>query len=200
MRILLAAAAILIQFCAAAAIEKPSEKLFPFTFKEAPLTKVIDYYSGHTGQKFVLDASVASNVKISIVEPAKISQKEAFNLLSASLALSSVAISNRDGTLVLSSAKNMERSYIPVVTELPPLHPEKLVTWVVTLKNADPNQLSQQVRMMTSKDGELVTYGQNRLLVTDWVSSLYRVKDLIEHLDKPTEAKAPAPSPDKKSF
>jgi type II secretory pathway component GspD/PulD (secretin) len=185
---------IFFSFCAAAAIEKPSEKTFAFTFKETPLAKVIDYYSAHTGQKFVLDGSVANNVKISIVEPAKISPKEAFNLLSASLALSGVAISNREGTLVLASAKNMQRSYISVVTELPPLQPEKLVTWVVVLKNSDANQLSQQVRVLTSKDGELVSYGQNRLLVTDWVSSLYRMKDLIDQLDKPADAKVPAPT------
>lgn len=179
------------------------EKSFPFTFHEAPLNKVVDYYSSHTGQKLVVDPTLASSVKINIVEPTKVSAKEAFNLLSASLALSGVAISNRDGTLVLAGARSMQRSYIPVVTELPALQPEKLATWVVTLKNADATQISQQVRMLTSKDGEIVAYGSNRLLVTDWVSSLYRIRDLIDQLDKPVEAKAsPAiPPPEtKKTF
>lgn len=187
MRILLAALVISGQ-CALAATEKP----FAFTFKDAPLSKVIDYYSAHTGQKFVLDGSVANSVKVNIIEPAKVTSKEAFNLLSASLALNGVAISDREGTLVLASARAMQRSYIPVVTELPPLQPEKLVTWVVNLKHADANQVSQQVRILTSKDGEIAAFGANRLLVTDWVSSLYRVKDLIDQIDRAPEAKAAA--------
>ena len=191
MRILLAALVISSQ-CAAAAVEKP----FAFTFKDAPLSKVVDYYSAHTGQKFVLDGSVANSVKVNIIEPSKVSAKEAFNLLSASLALNSVAISDRQGTLVLASARSMQRSYIPVVTELPTLQPEKLVTWVVSLKHADANQISQQIRILTSKDGELAAFGSNRLLVTDWVSSLYRVKDLIDQIDRAPEAKAAvAPEP-----
>lgn len=197
MRILLAAFLISSQ-CFAAAIEKP----FAFTFKEASLSKVIEYYSAHTGQKFVLDSSVASNVKVTILGTSKVRAKEAFNLLSASLALSGVAISDRDGTMVLASARNMQRSYIPVVTTLPPLQPEKMVTWIVNLKNADANQISQQVRIMTSKDGELVAYGSNRLLVTDWVSSLYRMKDLIDQLDRAPQTKASASSDNgqKKTF
>lgn len=198
MRILLAAFFILSHVAYAA-----SEKTFPFTFREAPLTKVIDYYSTHTSQKFVIDSPVASSVKVTIIEPSKVTSKEAFNLLSASLALSGIAISNRDGTLVLASARNMQRSFIPVVTELPPLQPEKLVTWIVTLKHADPNQISQQVRIMTSKDGEMASYGSNKLLLTDWVSSLYRMKDLIDQLDKAPEAKTPAAAavdPNKKSL
>jgi type II secretory pathway component GspD/PulD (secretin) len=187
LRILLAAFFLSSQCFAAA-----GEKTFAFTFKEAPLNKVIDYYSAHAGQKFVVDPSASGNVHITIVEPSKVSAKEAFNLLSAALALNSIAISDRNGTLVLASARSMQRSYIPVVTELPPLQPEKLVTWVVILKHADANQISQQVRIMTSKDGELVAYGSNKLLVTDWVSSLYRMKDLIEQIDKAPEAKAAA--------
>jgi type II secretory pathway component GspD/PulD (secretin) len=198
LRILLAAFLLLGQSAAALLPEKP----FPFKFNEAPLTKVIDFYSTNTGQKFVVDASVASTVRVTIIEPGKVTAKEAFNLLSASLALNSIAISNRDGTLVLASARTMQRSYIPVVTDLPLLQPEKMVTWIITLRHTDANQMQQQVRAMTSKDGELSVAGQNKLLVTDWVSSLYRLRDLVENLDKaPTETKAAAiPDPNKKSL
>lgn len=171
---------------------------FPFNFHEATLSKVVSYYSTQTGQKFVVDPTLGSNIKVTILQPAKVSSKEAFNLLSASLALSGVAISNRDGTYVLASARSMGRSFIPVVTDLPPLHPEKLVTWVVNLKHADATSIVQQVRMLTSKDGEMTAYGPSRLLFTDWVSSLYRVRDLINELDKPQESKPPAAAPEGK--
>jgi type II secretory pathway component GspD/PulD (secretin) len=177
----------LIPLTAGAAIDHS----FPFTFQEAPLNKVVGIYSAQTNQRFVIDPSVSANTKVTIIESGKISGKEAYNLLSASLALEGIAISNRDGTYVVAGAKTIQRSYIPVVTDLPTLQPEKLVTWIVTLKNADANGILQQLRMLTSKEGEMVAYGQNRLMITDWVSNLYRVHDLIEHIDKPTESKAP---------
>ena len=93
-------AAVLMVFSASA----HAEKTFSFSFHETPLTKVIEFYSQQTGQKFVIDAALAANSKLTIVAPAKVTAKEAFNLLSASLALSGCAISNRDGTNVLASA------------------------------------------------------------------------------------------------
>lgn len=166
-----------------------AEKSFLFSFHESPLTKVIEAYSMQTGQKFVIDGSLASSIKLTIVEPTKVTAKEAFNLLSAALALSGVAISTRDGTYVLAAARSMERSFIPVVNDLPPLQPERLVTWVVTLKFADATNILNQVRILPSKDGEAQAYGQNRLLFTDWVSNLYRIKELINQLDRPQETK-----------
>ena len=171
------------------------DRSFPFNFQDASLNKVVGVYSAQTGHKFVVDPAVTANTKITIIDSGKITSKEAFNLLSASLALNGIAISNRDGTFVVANAKTIQRSYIPVVTELPTLHPEKLVTWVVTLKTADAGNILQQVRLLTSKEGEMVNYGQNRLMITDWVSNLYRVHDLIDQIDKPTEAKAPLPPP-----
>lgn len=170
-----------------------AERPFSFSFHEVPLTKVIELYSQQTGQKFVIDSSLASNIKVTIVEPGKVSTKEAFNLLSASLALSGVAISNRDGTFVLASVKSTERSFIPVVNDLPTLQPERLVTWVVTLKYADAANILSQVRILPSKDGEMQAYGQNRLMFTDWVSNLYRIKELINQLDKPQEIRESKP-------
>lgn len=170
-----------------------AEKMFPFTFHETPLTKVIEAYSKATGQRFVIDAALASNIKLTILEPGTVSSKDAFNLLSAALALNSVAISQREGTFVMANARNMERSFIPVLTDLPPLQPERLVTWVVTLHHADAGNILNQVRILPSKDGEMQAYGQNRLLFTDWVSNLYRIKELINQLDKPEAPKPSAP-------
>lgn len=174
----------------------PPEKTFAFNFRDAPLTKVVEYYSNQTGQKFVIDSSLTATVKVTIVQSKRVAPAEAFNLLSASLALSGVAISNRDGTYVLASARSMERSYIPVVSELPPLQPERLVTWVINLKHADATSVMQQLRILASKDGEVVTYGQSRLMITDWVSNLYRVKELIAQIDKASDT-PPAPAPAK---
>jgi type II secretory pathway component GspD/PulD (secretin) len=173
------------------------EKTFHFNFEDAPLTKVLAIYSAQSGQKFVVDPNLGQSVKVTIVQTGKVGAKEAFNLLSASLSLSGVAVSDRQGTLVLASVRSMERSYIPVVTELPPLQPERLVTWVINLKNADGGNIVQQLRILTSKDGEMQSFNQKGLMITDWVSNLYRVRALLEQVDK--EVAPPTPqAPDRK--
>lgn len=174
------------------------EKSFNFSFKEAPLSNVVQVYANQTGKKFVIEPEISANAKVTIIQSQKVGAKEAFDLLSAALALSSVAISDRNGTFVVANAKSIEKSYIPVTSELPPLHPEKLTTWVATLKHVEANNVIQQARALASKDGEVAPYGNNRLIFTDWVSNLYRVREMLDQIDRTPESK-PVPLVDPKN-
>lgn len=165
------------------AAEKAPAATFSFQFKNAPVGEVIQYYSKISGQRFVIDAN--ANGRITILNPVKVTVEDGFNLLSTALMANSLAISDHDGTFFVSQARNIQRNRIPVVTELPPSKPEKMVSWIIDLKNGNGNAMMKELRMLTSKDGEVMSYGEKRLVIQDWLSNLYRVRDVLAQLDQP---------------
>lgn len=169
-----------------------SDGTFPFQFKMADIADVIQTYAKITGQKFVVDANVHG--KVTIINPHKVNAEEAFNLLSSSLATNGVAISQQGDTMLVCQARYVQRNLIPVVTELPPLKPEKMISWVVELKNIDADDVNKELRLIASNQGEVFPFGRKYLIMSDWVSNLYRVRDIITQIDKPGY-QAPKPSP-----
>lgn len=153
-----------------------------FNFKDADMSKVIEEYAKASGQKFVVDSNLRG--KISLINSGPITLTEAFNQLSSGLAVNGAAISKQDDVMLISHARNIQRNLLEVSSELPPLRPEKMQTLIINLKYATAGELNKELRILTSKDGELVPVTRtNQLIITDWVSNLYRVQKLIKEID-----------------
>src|SRR5262245_43111062 len=103
-----------------------------FSYKDAEVLKVIEDYSSASGQKFVVDANVKG--KVTVFNPNSISIDEAFNQLSMVLASNGLAISKQGDVMMISQARRIQRNLIDVTTDLPPLKPEKMHTWIINLK------------------------------------------------------------------
>lgn len=167
-----------------------AEDTLKMYYKNEEILKVIEVYSKASGQKFIIDPSVRG--KISIFQQEEISLSEAFNQLSTALAVNGFAISKQGDTMVIASARNIQRSLLEVTTQVPSLKPERMVTWIVTLKNATASELHSNVRTLSSRDGEINTYQRlNQLYITDWASNLNRIAALVAELDKRQDPTAP---------
>jgi general secretion pathway protein D len=155
-----------------------------FNFQNADITSVIKEYAKMSGQKFIVDANATG--KITIINRDPISVEEAFNQLSNALAVDDLAISKRGDLMVITHARAVERDLIDVSTELPPLTPTKLATWIVSLKYLSADNVNRELRLLTSRDGEVFPSSHNnQLVITDYTPNLYRVAKLIEKLDVP---------------
>lgn len=163
-----------------------AEKSMKMNFKNEDLSKIIEVYSKASGQKFVVDSAVQGKVSIFLPEPVSI--EEAFNQLSSALALNSYAISKQGDTMVVKSARNIQRDLIEVSTERPTLKPERMYTWVYSLKNTPADDIMKELRILPSKDGELTMHARNnQLIFTDWASNLNRIADILKEIDKPQD-------------
>jgi general secretion pathway protein D len=159
-----------------------------FSFQNEDVAKVVETYSKLTGQKFVLDSSVRG--KISIFGADNVTTEEAFNLLSSGLATNGYAISKQEDTMIIKSARNIQRDLIETTTSLPALKPERMVTYIYTFKNIPATTINRDLRILTSKDGECSVYArQNQIIMTDWASNIQRVDDLFKQIDRPTDPK-----------
>lgn len=174
-------------FATAAMAQSKSDVKIKMYFPNEELVKVIDFYSKSSGQKMILDPNVHG--KVSILVSDELTLDEAFNQLSSALALNGYAISKQGDTMMIASARNVQRSLVEVSAERPNLKPERMVTWVYTVKNLPADAINRDLRILCSKDGEMsVNMSKNQLIFTDWASNLNRIADLLKEIDKPTEA------------
>lgn len=156
-------------------------------FNNEELTKIIEFYSKFSGQKFVVDATVRGKISIFLQEP--VSVEEAFNHLSSALALNGYAISKQGDTMVIAAARNIQRDLIEVSTERPGLKPQRLYTWIYNVRHLAADSINREFRIFPSKEGEMtVSAGTNQLVFTDWVSNLNRVAEILKEIDKPIDA------------
>lgn len=161
-----------------------SVKKISFSFENAELSKIVSVYAKVSGQRFVIDPSFRG--KATILLPGPVSIEDAFSLMSTALASNQFAISERGDTMVIMSARNVQRSLIPTTSQLPPLNPEKMIMMIFQLKHVSAEEMNRRLRILPSKDGEITPFEQsNKLLVTDWVSNVHRIAKVIAELDQP---------------
>jgi general secretion pathway protein D len=171
-------------FCSLTIFAQPKINM---SFNNEDLNKVIETYSKASGQKFVVDPSVRGKISIFLPEPVTI--EEAFNHLSTALAVNGYAISKQLDTMVVRTARNIQRDLIEVSTERPALKPERMYTWIYKGKHLSAEQISRELRILSSRDGEISPYTRtNQIIICDWVSNINRVADLLNELDKPVDA------------
>jgi general secretion pathway protein D len=157
-----------------------------FQFKNVEVDVVIAAYSKATQQKFIVDPNVRG--KITLITPNKVAIEEAFHLMSTALAINGYAILKEGDLMIVRSARNAQRSFVDVKTELPELRPERMATWVYKFKNIRSESVNRDLRILTSKDGELSVHADtNSVIICDWTSNLQRVAKIFEQIDVKTK-------------
>lgn len=191
--------AVIVLISLASLMAQSAEKM-KMNFSKEELTKVIEAYSKAYGQKFIVDPGVRGTVTIMV--PETVEQAEAFNHLSSALALNGYGISKQGDTMVVRSARNVQRDLIEVGVNRPELKPERMYTWIYNVKNVPALQINRDLRIFPSKDGEMsVNPATNQLIITDWVSNLNRIADILAEVDKkPTGEAAKFAEASKKMF
>lgn len=173
----------LLAFFTIASLAFAAESKIKMSYDNAEITKVLESYSKATGQKFVVDPGVRGRVSIFLQEP--VTPQEAFNHLSSALALNGFAISKQGDTMIVKSARNIQRDLIEVSTERPGLTPQRMYTWIYTFKYISAEMVSRDLRILPSKDGEMNTNAAtNQIIISDWVTNLNRIGDIFKEIDK----------------
>lgn len=130
-----------------------------------------------------LDNSSARRTYESVLDDPNPTLPEAYELLSESLALNGLAILEKEGVSVVLAARNAQRSFIPVTTELPAQKPERMVSWVYEPKTMKADDINKNMRVLSSKDGEIIVTTNNRLIFTDWTSNIQKIAKTLEQVD-----------------
>lgn len=164
-----------------------AEKTYDFSFKNKDILEAIDSYAKMSKKTFVIDPSVRG--KVTVLNPEPVTVTQAFNQLSSALQQNGFVIYQTGEKLNISAARFAQRSSISVVTELPPIEPEQMITYIYKPKFLKAEELNKNLRILPSKDGEMVVGPNNTIVFSDWISTLHRIQAVLAELDKDPKAK-----------
>ena len=161
------------------------KKIKSFDYPNADLVEVIKAISKLTGKNFIIDPSLR-NAKITIIAPSEITVAEAYKAFLSALAMNQYT--------VVPSGRFLKIRPIPIAkqdsieTYAGDYFPDsdQLITRIIKLKYINATEVEKQLRALSSKGGEVTSYGPtNSLIITDLGSNVERVANIIEQLDVP---------------
>lgn len=174
---------------AMASPDEINDKNFPdlidsFDYNNAEITDVIKAISELTGKNFIIDPAVRG--KITIIAPTKISVAEAYRAFLSALAINGYTVVPSGGFLKVKSSRNAQRDNIDTYSGTYFPNSDQMITRIIHLKHISAEQVSRELRILNSKDGELSPYPQtNSLILSDYGSNIERVMKIINQLDVP---------------
>lgn len=174
---------------AKAGLEDITNENFPetiesFDFPNVEITDVIKAISELTGKNFIIDPGVRG--KITIVAPSKITVAEAYKAFLSALAINGFTVVPSGSFLKIKSARNAQRDSIETYSGAYYPNSDQMITRIIHLKHIQAEQVNRDLRILTSKDGEMSVYtATNSLILSDYGSNIDRVMKIINQLDVP---------------
>lgn len=168
-------------------IEDITNENFPdmiesFDYPNADVADLVKAISELTGKNFVVDPQVRG--KITIIAPSRITVAEAYKAFLSALAINGLAIVPGDGFYKIKQARAAQRDNIDTFSGAYYPTSDQMITRIIKLKYISADTVNKELRILTSKDGELVPYTPtNSLIVSDYGANMDRIMKIIEQLD-----------------
>lgn len=155
-----------------------------FDYPNADIADVIKAISELTGKNFIVDPSVRG--KITIIAPSQITVAEAYKAFLSALAINGMTVVPGDGFLKIKTARNAQRDAIETYSGAYYPTSDLMITRIVKLKYISADEVNKNLRILASKDGEIVPYPPtNSLIISDYGSNIDRIMKIINQLDVP---------------
>lgn len=172
---------------AKAGLEEINSKNFPelidsFDYPNVEITDVVKAISELTGKNFIIDPGVRG--KITILAPSSITVAEAYKAFLSALAINGYAVVPSGNFLKVRSARNAQRDGIETYSGNYYPTSDQMITRIINLKHISSEAVNRDLRMLTSKDGEMNPYPPtNSLIISDYGSNIDRIMKIINQLD-----------------
>ncbi len=152
---------------------------------EMELKDLIQTMSEISSEAFILDDSVKGK-KVTIIAPqGGFKRQNAIRLFETILDLNGFSIVSKQGVNKIVQKKDIKTQSIPtdVGTKLG-VSSDRYITKIINLKNVKAEELSNTLKPLISKEGDLVVYSaSNKLIVVDTVDNINRIIEIISNLD-----------------
>ena len=163
--------------------DEPVERYVTIDFENVDINLFIKYISELTGKNFIIDKAVRGNV--TIVSPTKISIDEAYKVFESVLEVQGfTTVPAGSITKILPAVDARSKSVTTGFKEDTGEVTDKIVTQLIPLKYADPDELKQLFTPLVSKNSVVIAYpATNLLIITDVLSNINRLLQIIAEID-----------------
>ncbi len=162
--------------------QAPVERYVTIDFEDVDINLFIKYISELTGKNFIVDKAIRGN--ITIVSPTKISIDEAYKVFESVLEVQGFTTVPAGSIIkIVPSADARSKSVETGFRDTREIS-DKIVTQLIPLKYADPDELKQLFTPLVSKNSVVIAYpATNLLIVTDVLSNINRLLQIIKEID-----------------
>jgi len=170
-----------------AEIEDINNENFPdmiesFDYPNAEINDLVHAISELTGKNFIVDPQVHG--KITIIAPSRITVAEAYKAFLSALAINGLAVVPGDGFYKIKQARAAQRDNIDTFSGAYYPTSDQMITRIVKLRYISADEVNKQLRILTSKDGELVPYTPtNSMIISDYGANMDRIMKILAQLD-----------------
>ncbi|MBW1897648.1 MAG: type II secretion system secretin GspD [Deltaproteobacteria bacterium] len=164
--------------------KKGSQKRFvSIDFNNVDITVFIKFISELTGKNFIIDNKVKG--KVTIISPAKISEKEAYRVFESVLEVHGYSTVKAGKVIkIVTSPEARTKSVKTLLKEEGGSPEDKVVTQLIPLKYADANEIKRLFAPLVSKSSVILSYTQtNMLIITDVYSNIQRLQKILSAID-----------------
>ncbi len=163
--------------------EAPSDRYVTIDFDSVDITLFIKFISELTGKNFVVDKAVRG--KVTIISPKKISVAEAYKVFQSVLEVHGFATVPAGSVIKIVPAVAARSKSIETRIREEAIDPEdRIVTQLIPLEYANPDELKKLFAPFISKSSVMVSYSPTgTLIVTDVLSNIKRLLSIIRAID-----------------
>jgi len=161
----------------------PKESFISIDFNDVDIEVFIKFISELTGKNFVIDRRVKGN--ISVISPTRISVDEAYKVFESVLEVHGYAtVDAGEITKIIPSPYARTMNIETRLKKEADSPSDKIVTQLIHLKYADPNEVKQLCAPLVSKSSVVLAYSPtNMLIITDVYSNIKRLIRIIDAID-----------------
>ncbi len=166
-----------------AAQDAKGDSYVTIDFDNVDIPVFVKFISELTGKNFVIDKAVRG--KVTIMSPTKISVEEAYKVFESVLEVHGYAAVSAGDVVKIVPAVAARSKNVETLLEEAAVEPEdKVVTQLIPLKYANPDELKKLFAPMISKSSVMVSYPPARtLIVTDVFSNIQRILRITRAVD-----------------
>ena len=159
------------------------DRFVTIDFDNVDIEIFIKFISELTGKNFVIDKAVKG--KVTIISPTKISVDEAYKVFESVLEVNGFTTVPAGKIIKIVPAVEARSKDIETRIRTVPVKPQdKVVTQLIRLKFADPDELRKLLAPFISKSSVIVAYRPTgMLIVTDVLSNIKRLLRIIDAVD-----------------
>ncbi len=159
------------------------ERFVTIDFDNVDMAIFIKFFSELTGKNFVIDKGVGG--KVTVISPNKISIDEAYKVFESVLEVYGYAtVSAGDIIKIIPAAAAKSKNIETRLKKEAISAEDRIVTQLIPLKYADPDELKKLFTPFISKSSLIVPYKPTgTLIVTDVLSNIERLTKIIDEID-----------------
>ncbi|MBT3182597.1 MAG: type II secretion system secretin GspD [Deltaproteobacteria bacterium] len=162
---------------------KPGEELVYLNVQEQDIKDVIRQISKATGKNFIIDDKIRG--KVTILSERKMTKEEAYQAFLSALEVANyTTVTGPGGIIKVVPLKEAISSPIPIYVDSTP-HTDSYVTRLISLENISALDMSNAIKDLISKSGNMFAYpATNTLVITDSGTNIDRLMKIIKELDQ----------------